>query len=750
MTATRAPRIHPQAIDLLSRHFNTHKKGLPEWLKNGREGYLRLAVASRDDRNIIINYVPHGTSNDTRLECIDFAGVSGHDIEQYYMYWADPDAARRGTKAGDVEGGQGNGGKGYLRQMFAQGYFISIFDGKLSVVSFVDKEKHSLDFVPNAAAGKDSVGDSVSLPGIRKYAESWLDAFGLPKTHNITIVRGMGPTRAVEPDALFQDIQQFPQARETIRSCRVYFYQSGRSKRELLLIEPSAHPAFPKPIEVDIPSLIRWKGIDVPTAQPPRFPSGHLVLRVSAKPLRGQALETWNRIDFRAAGITTIGYRPLDELPVQFPQYRQFLFGECNVPLLTDPSDNYEMQGRGRLNDGPLSGALYQFVTEEADKILGQIAKQEANLAATKKNKNLAKLNERLSKWIESKLTDLRGLAESGPEPGPGRRDSPRKRPIKPGAPAVTLQIHRQSLDICKGVTYQLRAVAYDAEKMPTSPGKITWRSQNPAVVSIHPERGEIRAEAPGLATVAVSNDAGLAGDPITIQVYEVTAIEVKGPNPTTVGSGRRLPLAVTVKTAKGRPVKDAIVAWRSSDTQVVRVTQDGVLVGGEVGEAEVTASVESVHADMLEVVVEKGSAGKPKGSGKGQPQFLLSGQHPDPWDGSPVLLDPTDPPVYQRPHKDDQDCNIFWINLQHPLAEALLRQGENSVQWRTYHFQRLVDAYTMIQMRERFGESMDLDVDNVLSEIQVVAADIYAKAKEELFDVLYRETIDFDKLGAV
>ena len=34
------PRINPAAIDLIARYFNSHKKGLPELLKNAREAYL--------------------------------------------------------------------------------------------------------------------------------------------------------------------------------------------------------------------------------------------------------------------------------------------------------------------------------------------------------------------------------------------------------------------------------------------------------------------------------------------------------------------------------------------------------------------------------------------------------------------------------------------------------------------------------------------------------------------------------------
>lgn len=33
----KKPKIHPEAIDLLARPYNSHKKGLPEWMKNARE-----------------------------------------------------------------------------------------------------------------------------------------------------------------------------------------------------------------------------------------------------------------------------------------------------------------------------------------------------------------------------------------------------------------------------------------------------------------------------------------------------------------------------------------------------------------------------------------------------------------------------------------------------------------------------------------------------------------------------------------
>lgn len=230
--------------------------------------------------------------------------------------------------------------------MFEKGYFVSLSGGKLSVVGFTDPKKHVLDFVPDESRGKDIEGDSLVLPGIRKYASEWLEAYKLPPGHNITIVRGVGPTKPIDPDRLLEDVQQFPQARETIRACQVDFYVNRSFRRELKVIEPALHPAFPSPIKITIPSTLPLGSLKVQTARPPAFPPGEMELCISAKPLQGQAFVSWNRIDFHGKGVSVIGWKKVEELALKFPEFGRYLFGRCTLPLLVDPKDNYELQGR--------------------------------------------------------------------------------------------------------------------------------------------------------------------------------------------------------------------------------------------------------------------------------------------------------------------------------------------------------------------------------------------------------------------
>ncbi|HVZ35480.1 MAG TPA: hypothetical protein VG963_23800, partial [Polyangiaceae bacterium] len=343
-----------------------------------------------------------------------------------------------------------------------------------------------------------------------------------------------------------------------------------------------------------------------------------------------------------------------------------------------------------------------------------------------------------LAEWIQTKITSLKGLQQGGGK-GP--------KPPKNHAPAVTLKIHRAQLDICVGVDYPMRAVAYDAMNRPVPHGKLTWRSNNPAIASIHPDSGVLiaKATAPGpagIVAITVTNDRGLASAATIVNVHEAETIQIKTPSPGEVGTDRRLPLSIVVQTATGRSIRDPIISWKSGDPQVVTISPDGALIGGSVGEAEVFGYAGEARTSPYEVTVVKSPAGKPKGGGTGAPMILLSGQDLCPFDKTPVFLDGTHPVVYQRPQKRDYDHNVFWLNLQHPLAEALLKLGEESIQWRSYHFQRLLEVYNTIELRDRFRDSQELDVDMLLSEQQEVSREVYADAQREIFDLLYDDDV--------
>ena len=54
---------------------------------------------------------------------------------------------------------------------------------------------------------------------------------------------------------------------------------------------------------------------------------------------------------------------------------------------------------------------------------------------------------------------------------------------------------------------------------------------------------------------------------------------------------------------------------------------------------------------------------------------------------------------------------------------------------------------FITIDLRRKFGDSNELDADLLLEEVNFIKTDLYAKAREELFDVLYEERLDLAKL---
>lgn len=70
------------------------------------KAYLRKNVEEAK-RYVVINYRQAKNPSDCVLECIDFVGISGDQIESRYLEWANPEAATTGLKPGEAEGGQG-------------------------------------------------------------------------------------------------------------------------------------------------------------------------------------------------------------------------------------------------------------------------------------------------------------------------------------------------------------------------------------------------------------------------------------------------------------------------------------------------------------------------------------------------------------------------------------------------------------------------------------------------------------------
>ena len=110
-------RVHEEgAIQLICAQCRSHEDGLPEWIKNSSDAYLRLDLPP-EDSVILILFRDSDRGKPSLIGCLDFGGMTVEDIERRFRHWADPEAAGQMLAAG-VEGGHGNGGKCYMTQMF--------------------------------------------------------------------------------------------------------------------------------------------------------------------------------------------------------------------------------------------------------------------------------------------------------------------------------------------------------------------------------------------------------------------------------------------------------------------------------------------------------------------------------------------------------------------------------------------------------------------------------------------------------
>ena len=118
--------IHENALDLFGKQFGfDHAKGLAEWLKNSSDAYLRDKTPD-DEQFIIVRFIENHEKHLTRIECIDFVGMTKKQIDDGFKRFFDPQAAKVGAKDLLVKtfGGHGNGGKFYMRQMFKTSHAI--------------------------------------------------------------------------------------------------------------------------------------------------------------------------------------------------------------------------------------------------------------------------------------------------------------------------------------------------------------------------------------------------------------------------------------------------------------------------------------------------------------------------------------------------------------------------------------------------------------------------------------------------
>jgi hypothetical protein len=395
--------IDDTVLDIVGNEFKfDHAKGLAEWLKNSCDAYLRDKTPD-DEQFIIVRLTGDALGRLTRIECIDFVGMTKRQIDDAFKRFFDPQAAKKGAREAQIKtlGGHGNGGKFYMRQMFTTSRAITYRDGRLNVFGFNAKGEYGFDDgfedskMALAAAMKEAGIDKMELPpSVKKALEAGETGF--------TAVVGEQPEKVkgtANRSGLVERLILHPQARRLIERKPISLLLNDETTASRLTA-PKLSPkeGFEDSLRIDIPEELEWAGKRVQFKGGKYSWPGRLVLKTSAEPLRGN-LSTLNTIDF-IGEVGVVGSYRIHELgPTRFSGQAEFIYGECECPILEDPDYDCVRNDRQKLLENDRSLALLDWVRAQVESLAEKM--ETKNIQEKKKQdlKNTSQLNEILNKW---------------------------------------------------------------------------------------------------------------------------------------------------------------------------------------------------------------------------------------------------------------------------------------------------------------------------------------------------------------
>lgn len=700
-------KIHEHAVKLLCASFQSHENGLPEWVKNAADEYLRRGDA--DARRVIVVLLTNGHGQTLpSIACLDFCGMTSATIDEKYRYWADPEAAQAKDEEVVIQGGHGNGGKCYSAQMFTESAsLITVSNGKRNRYGTVGTGNYQFGYFPDPESGKDVAVDDLSVALEEALAEIGATPDLLPPValevleagDGFTLAAGIGPKglkNRLPVKSLLEEMRDHASMQTSLELCSVYVVGNGQVQEDGQPIKPSEIPPLEggeTPRTVAMPDTLTdpVTGDPVSTTGDGTIPAGHLELRTSEKSMR-HSKKARHRVTYRA-GKSPVGFKPILDFDVS-SSYRDRIYGEVSLASFTD----YKLNMRGPLAEAPLTRAVDAWIAREIEEYARGFEARDRRKHSEEEKNAVAEMNDALDRW-KNDLID-RVMTEGGP----GGDDPPPPPPPLPSGVPVKIDLSVSHARAGVGVPLRPKLQFFDSDGKRIRSVPVDWSSSDPNVGLVDADLNVLSTFTPGTVTIqATTLDGSLSSNPLTIEVVLIDRItivpdEIEVP----VGSRRRLEANCTLRS--GEVTNSVMLIWQEQDSSVANASAAGMVFGFEVGETEVTAMDDRCEADTsakVTVVPPDEGTGDDDGDGRGSgyPRVMISEYQDDPDDGEPVNLSPDDPPVYQR--AQDVDRNIWWINAAAPLARIYLDEakgyGFETREWRIYHTDRFIDVIVQI-----------------------------------------------------
>jgi hypothetical protein len=710
--------VHAEgAIRLICSSFRSHEDGLPEWIKNSSDMYTRVD-APPDARAILVLMQDKEGANPPMVACLDFGGMSTADIEQRFRNWADPDAA---GDAGIVEGGHGNGGKCYMTQLFDEySYIHTVSQGRGNRYGF-KRGNFQPGYFPSPSQGR---GYKVDDPDSE--LQKALEPFHLPiadlpvpartawsRSRGFTLVLGVGAkslSRGRFPVRQWIDkLRGHQQMVWSLQRNKVFLFHNGQlqpTADPLLLDEIRPIPGAEVPRTIPIPQELTdpSTGEEVDTGAVEG--TSKLVLRTSDVSMRWSLKARHTVNGWTHAGRST-GYWEVPTLSRS--GYADKIYGDVYL----DSLENYKQNDRRNHSDAPLTRALREWISQQIELYCSEFVKLDRLQATKEERDELKRLNDQMNTWKNRFLDREFGGVGDGGSGGTGTK--PRTRLPRGEVARLVLTFNhthagqgvtfRPTLDFFDAVGTRVRAVPYE------------WNSTDWAVATIDDELNMITTHAPGKAEItAFCKDSGICSNPVTIEVLDITAIDLS-PTHLEIRAGGRQPITATVKTNDGRTLQGVYLIWTEDDPTIVSVGSGGMVFGLTAGQTDIAAGDNQAISTTPARVTVLHRDEKGKDGGSGFPRILLSEIDDDPLGEMPPVFSEAEPPVYQR--VQDVDHNLWWINMASPLARRYVDTarggGSNSSGWRVYLLERYIEVMVKILLTYDFTHGQELSFETML-----------------------------------
>lgn len=670
--------IDDHLLDIIGNEFKfDHVKGMAEWLKNSVDAYRRNDIR-QDDQHVIFRFTDQGVTFPL-VECMDFVGMTKVDIEKSFKRWGDPNAAKRGNKSGKkVYGGHGNGGKFYMRQMFKESRFITYKEGTLNIFGFSDKRKYG--FAEGYHEKKMSPKQALEFAEISSVVPSDLKKKILAGEIGFTVVQGVAPEGVRGKFKVSKEIERFknhPQSRRIILRAKVAVIHNDHT------LYPHLQPDEIEPLE----NFKDPRIVEVPEHLTVRSGDEKVTVEMANKkyPPGKLILRTSSEAMSRGTALGELN--------------RVDILGEIGA---IGSYSLYEMGVTGF----PSAGFIYgEFgPAQEGD---ASILEDEDNDCVSNDRAKLVvnDMSKALLEWIASEVdklaTEIAALERE--------KQKANQKDITSKFNDVLNEWKNKHMSKIMSDLFGASAGGGGGGVNPTPASQVT---APPDGFNFKYPEADIQLDISEKLTLKVSV-------PQALPIGAVIFVQSDSPKVVIESEKYHIKSEYLKQTEEGQ------------DVAFININATGMEVGAT---ATITATDKKHTATMVVKVIDK----KTEGSGKSFPRVLLSSYDADPLGTGILVLTDRQALVYQRPQ--DLDANIYWINTSSPMASKIYDKFKTeSVQWRSYLFDRYVDIFVKEAVHELERKDMqNFTADTVDQKIADVVRKVYQSASEDLDQFLF------------